>query len=292
MGCSFGCSYCTIQTFYPEQAEIAADLAGRLRGIELDPELFFHIGTGQSSDSLVWGNRNGILDSLCDFAGRHPNVLLELKTKSDNVSYLLEREVPENLVCSWSLNPETVICNEEHGTASLDRRLAAARAVADCGRRVAFHFHPMVHYHGWRAEYGELAARLVAEFSVGEVAFLSLGSMTFIRPVVREIRKRGGETKVLQMPMVGDPHGKLTYPDAIKLELYRAVHQKLAAWHDEVFIYLCMEAAPVWRAVLGHAYPDNATFELDFARRVAGWSGTKPAVPRGERPPVPAEVSA
>ncbi len=265
-GCSFGCSYCTIQTFYGEVAELENGLAEKLEAIELDPDRLYHIGTGQASDSLIWGNRDGILDALLGFARRHPNVVLELKTKSDNVRPLLDRsDLPANVVCSWSLNPETVIRNEEHGTASLERRLAAARRMADHGSRVGFHFHPMVFYDGWRDEYAEVAARLLETFSPREVLFVSMGAVTFIKPVVRQIRRRGGETKILQMRMVPDHHGKLTYPDETKVELFGGLFDSLAPWHTEVFFYLCMEAAPIWERVLGRAYATNAEFERAFA---------------------------
>jgi spore photoproduct lyase len=266
MGCAFSCSYCTIQTFYGDTAELQADLASRLREIELEADRLYHIGTGQSSDSLVWGERGGMLDALLQFAADNPNVLLELKTKSDNVDALAAREVPGNVVCSWSLNTETIIRNEEHGTASLERRLAAAGSLAGRGVRIAFHFHPMVLYDGWKDEYGQLAVSLTSQFPAEQVAFVSIGSMTLIRPVVQQIRKRGGETKVLQMEMVGDPHGKLTYPDDTKVEMFRHLYHSLQPWHESVFFYLCMETAPVWEAVLGHSYPTNDLFEQDFAR--------------------------
>ena len=266
-GCPFGCSYCTIQTFYGESAELEADLIGKLAKLELDPERTYHIGSGQSSDSLVWGNRGGLLDALLDFAHRHPNVLLELKTKSDNVRELCSRDLPVNGICSWSLNPETVIDNEEHGTASLEQRLRAARAVADQGLRVAFHFHPMIFYQAWRRDYGDIAERLLARFEPHEVGFVSIGSVTLIRPVVQEIRRRGGETKILQMELTPDPHGKLTYPQQIKLDLFGHLYESLRPWHGEVFFYLCMETDEIWRQVFGHSYATNEEFELDFLRR-------------------------
>ena len=177
--CSFGCSYCTIQTFYGDRVTVDPDLGRKLREIELDDRRFYHIGTGQSSDSLVWGNRAGILDELCRFAGEHPNVLLELKTKSANVSYFLDRQVPANLVCSWSLNTAAVIEHEEHFTASLERRLAAARRFADGGSMVAFHFHPMVHHDGWDTDYPALAERLLdgVRTGGGRVSFHGVGDL-------------------------------------------------------------------------------------------------------------------
>lgn len=270
-GCAFSCTYCSIKTFYGDKIELITDLGERLQEVELDRDRFYHIGTGQASDSLVWGNRHGTLDALCQFAARHPNVLLELKTKADNIDYLLRRDLPANLVCSWSLNTDTVIQNEEHGTASLAGRLRAAHKLARRGCRIAFHFHPLVTYRGWREEYGSLAGRLLAEFSPEQVAYVSMGSMTFIRPVMREIRRLGGESKVLQMPMVPDPLGKLTYPDEIKIELYRCVHQTLRPWWDKVFFYLCMEPQPIWQAVLGRSYSSNEEFERDFSRLLTGW---------------------
>jgi len=148
--CIFGCSYCTIQTFYRSETMFDDNLAEKLSKIDLDPARRYHIGTGQSSDSLAWGNKNNNLGDLCKFAAENPNIILEFKTKSNNISYFLENDIPANIVCSWSLNPQTIIDNEEHFTANLNQRLSAARAVADKGIKVAFHFHPIVYYSGWK----------------------------------------------------------------------------------------------------------------------------------------------
>lgn len=263
-GCAFSCSYCTIQTFYPQIAELELDLAEKLAKIELDPTRRYHIGTGQASDSLIWGNRGGQLDALLAFAAAHPNVLLELKTKSDHIAPLRERDVPRSVVCSWTLNSDTVIAHEERGTAPLHLRLRAARTASDARIPVAFHFHPMLFYRGWEHDYRRVVAQVLEMFTPQEVSFVSMGSVTMIKPVVREIRKRGGRTKILQMEMVADPHGKLTYPDAIKIRLFQTLFSSFSAWHESVFFYLCMETDSIWRQVLGHSYLTNDDFERAF----------------------------
>jgi len=93
--CGFDCSYCSIQSFY-NQNTITFDsgFAQKLKNLSLDKNKTYHIGTGQSSDSLMWGNREGILDALFEFARENPNVILEFKTKSDNVKYFLEKPQP------------------------------------------------------------------------------------------------------------------------------------------------------------------------------------------------------
>ncbi|MDC0357312.1 DNA photolyase [Oligoflexia bacterium] len=266
--CSFGCSYCTIQTFYDDDVVFHKNFREKLEKLELKEDRFYHIGTGQSSDALVWGNREGILDDLCDFAARYPKILLEFKTKSKNVSYFLEQKLPKNVVCSWTLNTDTIINSEEHFTANLDQRLKAARAVADCGIKVAFHFHPIVYYDNWEEEYAALCARVLGAFSPAEVLFISFGSITFIKPVIQEIRKRGEPTKILQMELVPDPHGKLTYPDEVKLQLFHALNKNFTPWHESVYRYLCMERSFFWDEVFGWHYENNEEFERDFGTQV------------------------
>ncbi len=264
--CAFGCSYCTIQTFYADEFVFDADFAAKLQAIAIEPDRFYHYGTGQSSDSLVWGNRNGNLDALCAFAAEHPNVLLEFKTKSDNISYFLQNTAPPNIVCSWSLNTPTIVSNEEHFTASLEQRLAAARAVADRGIKVSFHFHPIVYYDRWQTDYPDIAKTVMSLFQPEEVLFISFGSVTMIKPAIKKIRRNGHASKILQMEMVPDPHGKLTYPDDLKVEMFRTQYAAFASWHDAVFFYLCMEKAAIWQRTFGFVYDNNETFEHDFLK--------------------------
>ena len=40
----------------------------KLQNIELDSTRHYHVGTGQSSDALMWGNTHGILDAMMEFA--------------------------------------------------------------------------------------------------------------------------------------------------------------------------------------------------------------------------------
>ncbi|KAA3615967.1 MAG: hypothetical protein DWQ05_09375 [Calditrichaeota bacterium] len=262
--CVFGCSYCTIQTFYSPQVTFDKGIKEKLRAIELDPEKKYHFGTGQSSDSLAWGDRFDNLQALCGWAADNPNILLEFKTKSDNVQYFVENEVPPNILCTWSLNPETIIQNEEHFTASLKKRLSAARLVADQGIKVGFHFHPMIYYAAWEIDYPAIVTNLLQSFDPEEILFISMGSVTFIKPVIKKIRNLGLPSKILQMPLVPDPHGKYTYNDDIKVAMFRRQFAAFAQWHDKVFFYLCMEKDAIWQRTFGSAYATNAEFEEDM----------------------------
>jgi len=260
--CGYGCSYCSIQSFFDgKQISFDKGFANKLKKLEFDPEKTYHIGTGQSSDSLMWGNSHGVLDAVIDLAWAHPNVILELKTKSANVSHLLRTDAPKNIICTWSLNTPALIQNEEHGTASLAKRLDAARKVADAGFLVGFHFHPIVHYDQWQQDYTLVVEQLGSLFKPEEVALVSMGTLTYIKSVMREIRKRAIPTQILKMPMV-DSDGKQSYPDEIKLALFSHVYNSFPEnWKSDVFYYLCMENPRLWKPVFGFEYASNDDFE-------------------------------
>lgn len=264
--CAFHCTYCAVQTFYGERLTVNRMLSENLKHLSINPDAFYHFGTGQSSDSLALGNASGILDDLCDFADRHPNVLLELKTKSKNISYFLNRPIPRNIVCSWSLNTKAVICHEEYGTASLSERLEAAKQLAGRGVKVAFHFHPLIAYNNCVQEYRDVAGKVLSLFNPSEVAFISFGALKFSKSVMQHIRKTGGSTKILQMEMEKDSGGKLTYPFVKRQRLFESLYQAFASWHSNVFIYLCMEDAPMWDRVFGWHYENNDDFEAGFKK--------------------------
>jgi spore photoproduct lyase len=259
--CGFDCSYCSIQSFYNQnKIGIDKDFKQKLENLELDPNETYHIGTGQSSDSLMWGNRDGILDALFDFAKKYPKVILEFKTKSSNISYFLENEVPKNIIVTWSLNTQTIIDNEEHLTASLDERIGAARKLADKGVLVGFHFHPIVVYENYLEEYGKIYERLVSEFTTDEVVLISMGTLTFIKPVIKKLRERELKSKILQMPFE-DINGKKSYSIEIKKEMFKHLYDSFKPWHNKVYFYMCMEAHSLWMDVFGYEYASNYQME-------------------------------
>jgi len=268
--CGFDCSYCSIQSFY-NQNKIGIDknFKQKIQNLNLDPNETYHIGTGQSSDSLMWGNRDGILDTLFEFARDNQNVILEFKTKSNNINYFLENEVPKNIICTWSLNTQTIVDNEEHLTASLDDRINSARKLADKGVLVGFHFHPIVQYKNYLAEYKLIYERLQDEFTTDEVVLVSMGTLTFIKPVIKQLREREMKTKILQMPFE-TINGKQSYSIETKKEMFKHCYDSFSSWHGKVYFYMCMEAHSLWKDVFGYEFASNN--QMEDMMKISYWS--------------------
>lgn len=265
--CGYDCNYCCIQSFFYENSIfVEENLKEKLKNLKLDKNKIYHIGTGQSSDSLMWGDKFNHLNILKEYLEENQNVILELKTKSANVKEFLKIDFPQNIICTWSINTETIIKNEERLTASLYDRLEAARMVADKGVKIGFHFHPMIYYKEWKNDYKDVFDKILEMFKPEEVVMISFGTLTYIKPVVKKIRKRDFKSKVLQMPL-NDVEGKLSYPKETKLKLFKHLYDSFMPWHGKVYFYMCMEEIDLWKKVFGMEYKNNDDFEKDMIKK-------------------------
>ena len=283
MQCAFGCSYCSIQAFYNEnEIRIVSNLREKLEAMEIGDDVW-HIGTGQASDSLLLGDDYGTLSALATFAEKHPNIVLEMKSKAGRDVF--NRPWPRNMVFTWSLNAPTIIEKEEHFTASLSERLRMAQKARDNGNLVGFHIHPMFYFKGWEKEYGEVVEAIVSNFRPEEICMIGIGTLTFTKAVIKRLREMGQESKVLQMELT-EAAGKYSYPLDKKEKMFRHIYASFPEeYRKGVFFYLCMEDPSLWKPVLEREYSSDKEFEMDmkknYLRKI--WGEREQAAPM-ERP--------
>ena len=264
MQCAFGCSYCSIQAFYNEnEIRIVSNLRENLEAMEIGDDVW-HIGTGQASDSLLLGDDYGTLSALATFAEKHPNIVLEMKSKAGRDVF--NRPWPRNMVFTWSLNAPTIIEKEEHFTASLSERLRMAQKARDNGNLVGFHIHPMFYFKGWEKEYGEVVEAIVSNFRPEEICMIGIGTLTFTKAVIKRLREMGQESKVLQMELT-EAAGKYSYPLDKKEKMFRHIYASFPEeYRKGVFFYLCMEDPSLWKPVLEREYSSDKEFEMDMKK--------------------------
>lgn len=263
--CAFACAYCSIQSFYSQnEIRVLSDLKQHLDNMVIE-EGTWHIGTGQSSDSLLLGDDYGTLTALKAFAEKHPDVIVELKTKSARTDWI-SMDLPRNIVSTWSLNAETPAAKEEHLAATPEARIKAARACADAGHPVGFHIHPMVFFEGWEKEYKNLVMALCDNIDPENAVMVGIGTLTFTKQNLRALRESGRPTRVTQMPL-SPIAGKFSYDPETKKKMFSYLYNCFPQdWKDKVFFYLCMEDPSLWEPCLGRSYSCDADFEADMKR--------------------------
>ena len=94
--------------------------------LQLDASRRYHIGSGQAQTLFLLGDRQGILTAQLEFARNNPNIVYELQNQIKKRQCVIAGRCPPNVFVCWSMNTPAVIHAEEHGTASLDDRIATA----------------------------------------------------------------------------------------------------------------------------------------------------------------------
>ena len=249
--CHLECTYCVLQSYLSNEALlICTNIDDLLRDVqsalEHSPDRMFRIGTGELADSLALDHLTQYSKRLVSLFADLPNGVLELKTKSNQISNLQDLDHRGHTVVSWSLNSKRICSTEERKAASFEERLAAAAQCERWGYRLGFHFDPIVYYEGWESGYREAVREIFRAVRPNSIAWISLGALRF-PPHLRElVRKRFPGSKVTCGEFVPGHHGKMRYFRPIREEMYR----KMSSWIREeapgVFVYLCMETRFVW----------------------------------------------
>jgi spore photoproduct lyase len=260
--CPLNCSYCILQAYFNQPSlRVFVNLEHELNSIadylDSQPEKIFRIGTGEFTDSLA-------LDHICEwsslltsFVQKRKNVVLEFKTKTDNIQGLLSSPHRNKIIVSWSLNSLDISKQEDIGAPSIERRLKTAKKCQEEGFIVGFHFDPLVHYKGWKAGYLRTFELLDKYIDPKKVIWISMGCMRFIPALKQIIRKRHPNSHILDGEFINGADGKMRYFKPIRIEMYSFLKGCMDLWEKDPGLYLCMESSEIWLKSLEWT-PDNS----------------------------------
>jgi spore photoproduct lyase len=257
--CPYTCTYCFLQSYLTNgTTTVIADVPALVEEIKektrREPWRFFRIGTWELGDSLALEGMLGTAGELVSAFADLPNAVLEFRTKSDFVEPFLTLQSNGRTIISWTLNPEPVICGEELGTASLDKRLAAMGRVVSKGYLTALHFDPMVYYEGWQTGYDDLVKRIFEVIPPENVAWISIGALRFNPEMKKQIEDNFPRSRLTSAEMVLGGDGKVRYVKPLRVKMMTRLVDAIRKYGgDDPFIYLCMERWDVWQKVLGYA---------------------------------------
>lgn len=167
-GCPGHCQYCYLHTTFGKKPYIRVYVNRDeiLQWAEEDickRKPFVTVFEGAAtSDPVPMEPWTGTLRHAIEYFGRHPYARFRFVTKFDFIDSLLDANHGFHTRIRFTVNTPTVVENWDKGTAGLERRLKAARKVAEAGYLYGFLIGPIVVYDGWEREYAELI-ELVAD---------------------------------------------------------------------------------------------------------------------------------
>lgn len=240
-GCPFECAYCYLQgTFRGNKEPRPIRLKRVFSALEkvfgdgaLAPSIF---NTGELADSLMDPAK---MEKIVDKFEEQDKHKLLILSKSSNVGFLLRKPRRQTIV-SFSINAPKVAGLWEKKTAPSERRIKAAKAVAEAGYETRVRIDPMFPVKGWEKLYCDLVEQI---FNAFEPERITLGTIRGLWSTIKYCNDKSW-TKYLGEEKTGwGKKAKL----ALRLSMYSVVLNYLKEKKGFSKIALCKETPEIWK---------------------------------------------
>jgi spore photoproduct lyase len=160
---------------------------------------------------------------------------------------------------------ETQTQETEHGTASMEARLQAARKCQEAGYPVRIRFSPMIPISGWEEEMRHMIRRMFEEIEPEVLTIEPLRFHTY-EQLCQSFPPGLLDPELLEamqaMPPDVDAWQKSQVPEEMRIKMYRTVLNEVAEISPHTPVSMCREKRTVWELLqddfgrMGQ-HPDN-----------------------------------
>lgn len=192
MNCYYDCEYCYLQGMYPS-GHLVIFVNPEVTMKEIDRLLEVHpvyLCISYDTDLLGAERFTGLLHQWAEFARTRENLTVEVRTKSADIGVMDDVEPMQNMIFAWTLSPEEVVTQYEHGTPSVTQRLSAARKARERGWNIRLCFDPMLYVTEFERAYGNLFRQVKETIPGVDVAGVSLGVFRISKTYLKPMRKQ------------------------------------------------------------------------------------------------------
>ncbi|MEO0415704.1 MAG: spore photoproduct lyase family protein, partial [Verrucomicrobiota bacterium] len=135
--------------------------------------------SGYDCDSLAMESITGFAEHFVPFFRNHPEAWFEFRTKSVMTRPLIDREPLPNVIVSYTLSPDKIAREIEHGAPPVAKRIAKIRELTEQGWTVGLRFDPLQPYPGFTELYRELFQQVFTSVASESIHSATLGPMRF-----------------------------------------------------------------------------------------------------------------
>lgn len=247
MNCVFDCEYCFLKGMYPTgNLVLFLNLEDIFREVSrLCQSKQVYLCVSYDTDLMSVEPIAGYVRKWMEFVQNEPRLTIEIRTKSAYTKVLEGTEFPEEtrdrIIFAYTLSPQKIIHDYEHGTASLNQRLQAANRVLQAGFPVRLCFDPMIYCADWEQEYADLISYVFERVPANRIFDTSVGSFRIAPDYLKTMRKNEPDSAVVQFPFVRE-NGVEYYGAALtrKMELLLinrlrqyVPEEKIFRWEDQ-----------------------------------------------------------
>lgn len=243
LNCLYDCRYCFLQGMYRSahyvlfvNYEETYDDIAALTAESSEPSWFF---SGYDCDSLAFEGVSGFVASALPVFRRLSTAHLELRTKSLHLRPLLDSEAWERCVVAFSLTPQEVSEEWEHGVPQLSRRLQAMSALQERGWPIGLRFDPLIYSEDFQRRYQRLFQQVFEHLRGEAVHSVSFGPFRLPTGFFKRLEKQHGDAALLAGPLE-QVDGMVSYRRDLEAQMVAWVQQELRAYVPEEVFFPCL----------------------------------------------------
>jgi len=211
--CLYDCEYCYLQGMYTsanmvyfvnqdEMIQAAIALAKEIGPV--------YLCIAYDNDILAVESLLGVAQEWVEGLREHPEVTVEIRTKSANFHPLAKLQPAPNFILAWTLSPTPVIQQFEAKTPPLQARLKALSQALDRRWRVRLCLDPLLPIKGWRTCYAELLEEIDNRELWSRFEDASYGLFRMPKPFLRQAKKARPDSALLHSAQSTEERGLYT----------------------------------------------------------------------------------
>lgn len=233
MNCLYDCDYCYLQGMY-FSANIVVFVNIEDYFAAVDPfikDRRVYLCLSYDSDLLVFEHLTHFASRWIDYAAHHPQLLVEIRTKSANFQAIAHKDIPDNVILAWTLSPQQVIEAYENGTPSLKARLNSINQAIAKGLRVRLSFEPLIAMKDYKKIYKEFVGGVFETIPPSAIRDINIGVFRMSKEHFKRIEKMKPYSKVFAYEMHSEN----------KAVRYKQEEEMKKVVYDEVIKYVDKE---------------------------------------------------
>ena len=236
MNCPFHCEYCYLQGMYPSAnlvlfLNLEDYFSDCQRLIKEKGSLYLCIS--YDTDLLALEELYPFVERFARFLEEEPDLRIEVRTKAGGESLFrrllkmqLSEDAKKRLIFAFTLSPEKIVSEAEHGTAGLKGRLKAIKMAMEEGFTLRLCFDPMLYHADWGRLYSALLETVFREIPMEKLYDVSVGSFRISESYLKTMTKSCGASPYISFPYE-NTDGYYHYPKELLLKMEGFLEQRL-----------------------------------------------------------------
>ena len=204
MNCIYDCEYCFLKGMYPSGNIVVfmniEDFFDEVEKILDKHPVYLCVSYDTDMLALEPIFHYGKLWSA--FVRDKKNLSIEIRTKGTFSNAWKKIDVCQNIILAFTLSPDYVSKEYEHGTPNLNQRIMMIQQAMQLGYPVRICFDPIVVFPNYEQAYIEMIQQVHQTINLNQVKDISIGSFRISKNYLSNMRKQYPNSSVLQYPYV------------------------------------------------------------------------------------------